>query len=238
MGTMAAAWTCAAAAMTTADAAFDNGIICSHEQFVLAPDEQYEATIDAFRASGMVWFTADKAEVERLRAVVFRTGHLNKDVVGRSAQEIGVKAGLDIPVSISVILVVADGAGIADVLAKEKLCPVVAILPYTDFHDAISKAKANLLVEGAGHSAALHSHDADHIRTMDLALPISRLVVNQASSLKAGGSVSLFRSCSKQHADLDYRTSKPCVLERHEGKLDPMPASRHQAASRRQCRLL
>jgi succinate-semialdehyde dehydrogenase len=178
-----------AAAMITAGAAFDNGIICSHEQFVLAPEEQYEATIDAFRATGKVWFTADKAEVERVRAVVFRNGHLNKDVVGRSAQEIGAKAGLDIPASARVILVPADGAGTADVLAKEKLCPVVAILPYTTFDDAVAKAKANLLVEGAGHSAALHSHDADHIRAMGLALPISRLVVNQASSLTAGGSL-------------------------------------------------
>jgi len=121
--------------------------------------------------------------------VVFRNGHMNKDVVGRSAQEIGAKAGLDIPASARVILVPADGAGTADALAKEKLCPVVAILPYTTFEDAVAKAKANLLVEGAGHSAALHSHDAEHIRTMGLALPVSRLVVNQASSLTAGGSL-------------------------------------------------
>jgi len=178
-----------AAEKITAGAAFDNGIICSHEQFVLAPEEQYEATVEAFLATGKVWFTADKAEVERLRVVVFHNGHLNKDVVGRSAQEIGAKAGLDIPAPVRVILVPAEGAGTTDVLAKEKLCPVVAILPYTTFEDAVAKAKANLLVEGAGHSAALHSHDEDHIRAMGLALPISRLVVNQASSLTAGGSL-------------------------------------------------
>jgi hypothetical protein len=28
-----------------APAAFDNGIICSHEQFVLAPEDSYEETI-------------------------------------------------------------------------------------------------------------------------------------------------------------------------------------------------
>src|SRR3954451_9233309 len=42
---------------------------------------------------------------------------------------------------------------------------------------------------GAGHSAALHSHDEEHIRQMGLELPISRLVVNQASALTAGGSL-------------------------------------------------
>jgi succinate-semialdehyde dehydrogenase len=34
-----------------------------------------------------------------------------------------------------------------------------------------------------------HSHDESHIRYMGLELPISRLVVNQASALTAGGSL-------------------------------------------------
>ncbi|HYZ63401.1 MAG TPA: bifunctional acetaldehyde-CoA/alcohol dehydrogenase, partial [Acetobacteraceae bacterium] len=170
-------------------ASFDNGIICSHEQFVLAPQEKYRETIDQFLATGKVWFTEDKAQVEKLRQVVFNDGHLNKDVVGRPAHEIARKAGIDIPESVRVILLPAEGAGTADVLAKEKLCPVVAILPYQSFDEAIEKAKANLLVEGAGHSAALHSNNEEHIREMGLALPISRLVVNQPSALTAGGSL-------------------------------------------------
>jgi succinate-semialdehyde dehydrogenase len=178
-----------AAAKIAAGAAFDNGIICSHEQFVLTPREKYGETIAAFENTGSVWFTDDDAKVEKLRQVVFPNGHLNKDVVGRSAQEIGEKAGIDVPASAKIILVPARGAGTHDVLAKEKLCPVVAILPYDSFEEAIEKAKSNLLIEGAGHSAALHSNDEAHIRAMGLALPVSRLVVNQASSLTAGGSL-------------------------------------------------
>jgi succinate-semialdehyde dehydrogenase len=98
--------------------------------------------------------------------------------------------GVDVPASARIILLPAKGAGTDDILAKEKLCPVVAILPYQDFKEAVAKAKANLLVEGAGHSAALHSNDEGHIRNAGLELPISRLVVNQPSSLTAGGSLS------------------------------------------------
>ena len=173
-----------------AGASFDNGIICSHEQFVLTPEEQYDATVDAFLATGKVWFTADPDEVQLIRDLIFPGGHMNKDVVGKPAQEIAAKAGLDIPASTRVILVPAIGAGTDDVLAMEKLCPVVAILAYKTFDEAVSQAKANLLVEGAGHTAALHSNDDDHIRMMGLELPISRLVVNQASALTAGGSLS------------------------------------------------
>ena len=183
-------WRCGPAVeKIVAGASFDNGMICSHEQFVLTPEERYNETIERFLATGKVWFTADKSEVQKFRDVMFPGGHLNKDVVGKSARQIGTKAGIDIPETIRVILLKADGAGTKDVLAKEKLCPVVAILPYRTFDEAVAQAKANLLVEGAGHSAALHSNNEEHIRLMGLALPISRLVVNQASALTAGGSL-------------------------------------------------
>jgi succinate-semialdehyde dehydrogenase len=170
-------------------ASFDNGIICSHEQFVLAPDDSYDETIRLFGETGKVWFTDDKDQIQRIRETVFPDGHLNKDVVGKSPHEIGKLAGLDVPESARLILVPAEGAGEADLLAREKLCPVIAILPYKGFPEAVQKAKANLLVEGAGHSAALHSNDDEHIRSAGLELPISRLVINQASSLTAGGSL-------------------------------------------------
>jgi succinate-semialdehyde dehydrogenase len=178
-----------AAEMIVAGASFDNGIICSHEQFVLTPKELYDDTVAAFLATGKVWYTAETSQVQKLRDVVFQHGHLNKNVVGRSAREIAAKAGIDIADTVRVILVPADGSGTEDILAKEKLCPVVAIFPYETFEEAVARAKANLLVEGAGHSAALHSNTDAHIRQMGVELPVSRLVVNQASALTAGGSL-------------------------------------------------
>tara|TARA_B100001057_G_scaffold294958_1_gene295071 strand:+ start:3765 stop:5153 length:1389 start_codon:yes stop_codon:yes gene_type:complete len=170
-------------------ASFDHGIICSHEQFVIAPEEDYDQTVQTFTDTGKVWFTDDKEQIQTLREVVFQDGHLNKDVVGKSASEVGKMAGIDVPETVRLILLPADGSGTEDILAKEKLCPVIAIVPYTNFDDAVAKAKANLLVEGAGHSAALHSNNNDHIEQAGLDLPISRLVVNQPSSTTAGGSL-------------------------------------------------
>ena len=170
-------------------ASFDHGIICSHEQFVFAPEECFDETIELFTNTGKVWFTDDHNQIQKLRDVVFIDGHLNKDVVGKSASEVGKLAGIEIPDSSRLILLPADGSGTEDVLAKEKLCPVIAIVSYATFEDAISMAKSNLLVEGAGHSAALHSNDDENIQKAGLELPISRLVVNQPSSTSAGGSL-------------------------------------------------
>ena len=170
-------------------ASFDNGIICSHEQFILTPEERYQDTLKLFEATGKVWFTADKDKIQKLRTVVFPGGQLNKDVVGKSCRQIGAMAGMDIPENTRLILLPAEGAGIQDILAREKLCPVVAILPYKTFQEAVAKAKANLLLEGAGHSAAVHSNTETNIRYAGIELPVSRLVVNQASSFTAGGSL-------------------------------------------------
>lgn len=170
-------------------ASFDNGIICSHEQFVFAPEEEYAQTLRLFDETGKVWITEDEEQIDALRDLVFPDGHLNKDVVGRSPHEIGAMVGIDVPESARLILLPAKGAGTDDVLAKEKLCPVIAILPYRTFDEAVAKARANLLVEGAGHSAALHSENDDNIRAAGVHLPVSRLVVNQPSSLTAGGSL-------------------------------------------------
>ena len=170
-------------------ASFDHGIICSHEQFVFAPEENFDKTIELFTSSGKVWFTDDQSQIKKLRNVVFQDGNLNKDVVGKSASDVGKLAGVEVPETSRLILLPADGSGTEDVLAKEKLCPVIAIVPYKTFEDAVSMAKSNLLVEGAGHSAALHSNNDQNIKKAGLELPISRLVVNQPSSTSAGGSL-------------------------------------------------
>ena len=145
--------------------------------------------LSAFKATGKVWFTEDKAQIQKLRETVFPGGHLNKDVVGKSPRQVGALAGVDVPDSARIILLPAEGAGSKDLLAKEKLCPVVAILPYKTFQDAVAAAKANLLIEGAGHSAAVHSNNEGNIRCAGVELPVSRLVVNHASSFTAGGSL-------------------------------------------------
>jgi succinate-semialdehyde dehydrogenase len=170
-------------------ASFDNGIICSHEQFVFAPRESYQAVIDQFLATGKVWFTSDPEQVQKFRDLLFIHGHMNKDVVGKTPQAIGAMIGITVPETARIILIPARGAGEDDILAREKLCPVVAILPYDSFTDAVEAARANLLVEGAGHSAAVHSNTEANIRAMGVALPVSRLVVNQASAITAGGAL-------------------------------------------------
>lgn len=97
-------------------------------------------------------------------------------------------AGVVVPSASKIVILKAKGAGSVDVLCKEKMFPIMITLSYKTFEEAVEIAKTNLLYEGAGHTAAIHSNNDTHIEFAGTALPISRLVVNQPSSTGAGGS--------------------------------------------------
>ena len=177
-----------AAAKIVIGTAFDNGLICSHEQCVFVPEEKYDDAVKAFTDTGKVWYSDDEKVVDAFRKTLFNAGKLNPKVIGLPAWRVSEAAGIEIPKSMRIILLKVAGAGTADILCKEKLCPVVCLLPYRTFENALTMAQANLEVEGKGHSAALHSNDENHIREAGLHLTVSRLVINQTSATSAGGS--------------------------------------------------
>lgn len=166
---------------------FDNGIICSGEQSIIAPAEKYDDVITAFKTNG-AYYVDDQTVVDKFRAALFTDGHLFSDAVGQSVAKMGELAGVAIPEGTKVILLRSNDRD-DDVLRKEKMFPVMVAFKYDSFTEAIAIAKKNLCLEGAGHSAAIHSNNDAHIEAAGIALPISRLVVNEPSSTTAGGSL-------------------------------------------------
>ena len=167
---------------------FDNGIICSGEQSIIAPEEVYAEVMGAAVENG-AFYAEDDETVEKFRRALFIDGIINKDVVGQSVQNIAKLAGVNVPSDAKVIILKASGIGNEDVLCKEKMCPVLAAFKYGTFEEAIRIAQINLNVEGKGHTAAIHSNNREHIEYAGVKLSISRLVVNAPSSTTAGGSL-------------------------------------------------
>ncbi len=166
---------------------FDNGIICSGEQCIIAPKEDHVAVMAAFGRNG-AYYIQDESTVDKFRKIMFPEGRINSALVGKSVQYIADAAGVSVPENTKIIVLKPQGRGTADLLCKEKMFPIMITLPYDTFEEAVEIANTNLLYEGAGHTAAIHSHNEEHIRHAGAVLPISRLVVNQPSSTGAGGS--------------------------------------------------
>ncbi|MDR1495838.1 MAG: aldehyde dehydrogenase family protein [Clostridiales Family XIII bacterium] len=179
--------------MIVAGRVFDNGIICSAEQSIVFPAEKEDEVIKTLARNGVVTLPRKGALVSALRDALFTGDGMNRRLVGQSARTVAEAAGipdlgLAIPEDTKVVALFADGPGAADKLSGEKMCPILALYPYETFEEAVDIAKTNLEYEGKGHSASIHSSDEAHIEYAGLALPVSRLLVNQTSAMNAGGS--------------------------------------------------
>ncbi len=165
---------------------FDNGIICSGDQTLIAPESKYDEIIAEFKKQG-AFFTDDPETVDKFRQAVFPGGAMNKALVGQSTAKIAEAAGVEVPEGTKVIIVKTDKYGKDDVLSKEKMCPFMSSYSYKTWEEGVAIAKANLLVEGAGHSCSIQSNNQEHIEYAGLTLPVSRVLVNQSCATMNGG---------------------------------------------------
>ncbi|PAB60505.1 aldehyde dehydrogenase family protein [Anaeromicrobium sediminis] len=166
---------------------FDNGIICSGEQTIIAHKDDYDNVMKAFEDQGC-YLVKGEEDKKKFRDTIFHDGHMNKDVVGQTTAKIAEMAGVEIPADTKIILLEADGIGEEDLLCKEKMCPVMSTFKYENIDEAVMIAKTNLDMEGSGHSAAIHSNTLENIEKAGAGLSVSRLVVNAPSATTAGGS--------------------------------------------------
>ncbi|MDR1769539.1 MAG: aldehyde dehydrogenase family protein [Hungatella sp.] len=176
----------AAAGRMIASRIFDNGIICSGTQSIIAPEKDYEKIMKEFEDQG-AYFIDDPAVTSKLAEVVFPGGNISKHVVGQSVQAIAGLAGISIPEDRKVIVVKPEKYGAGVVWSKEKMCPIMAAYSYKTWEEAVDIAYQNLLVEGEGHSADIQSDNREHVEYAGVKLPVSRVMVNQTSSSMAGG---------------------------------------------------
>lgn len=167
--------------------AFDNGIICSGEQSFIYYKEDKEEVFEAFRKHGAYFAPAE--DHDKIVNAIFTDGSISRDIVGQSVEFIAKKAGITIPQGTRIIVVEAQGVGKKDLICKEKMCPVMTCLPYSNFDEALDIAKANLNVEGTGHTCGIHSNNQANIIKVGSEISVSRIIVNAPCSITAGGSI-------------------------------------------------
>ena len=116
---------------------------------------------------------------------------MRPEPIGASAASIAGIAGISVPADTRLLLLKGDFEHQDTVLRKEKLSPVALVYAYERFEDALAVAHANLSLIGKGHSAVIHSTDAQRIEQVGATLPVSRVIVNQACNFTTGGAFSI-----------------------------------------------
>jgi acetaldehyde dehydrogenase/alcohol dehydrogenase len=174
---------------------FDNGMICASEQAVILDREIRQAALEEFRTLKAHHVNAEEKAL--LQHHLFGGGagsscaesRLNTEVVGQSAAQIARAAGFEVPADTSVILVDVDHVGPDEPMTREKLCPVLAVLTAADRDQGVELASAMVEFNGLGHSAAVHTQDAQFAEEFGHAVKACRIIWNAPSSQGGIGDV-------------------------------------------------
>jgi acetaldehyde dehydrogenase / alcohol dehydrogenase len=175
----------AAATRIVDSKSFDNSCLCTNESVVIVEERVADAFGRALRSAGAFLLDADQAD--RLREVVFPQGRFTPAVVGRSATWLAEQAGVQVPHSTKVLVGEFDQVVPEEVLAREKLTPLLGLVRVPSAAAGIKAARAVLRISGAGHSAAVHSTDPETILAFGAACNVLRVAVNVGNSLGSAG---------------------------------------------------
>lgn len=164
---------------------YDNGVLCTCEQSVICAGNLYDSLVKGLVEAGA--YLVKENEVQKLRDGFFPGGVLNKDLVGSSPFEIAKVSGFEVPENSKILLAPVSKTGKEELLAKEKLAPILALYKYSAWKEAVDIALKNLLNEGQGHSAVIHSSNKANIEYAANILPVSRVGVGMVGSSGLGG---------------------------------------------------
>ncbi len=167
---------------------FDNATSCSSENSLVVVDSVRAPLLAALQSRGAVLLSA--AQKAKLQQLMFPDGKLSAAATGQSARVIAERAGLPAVAALnpSILIVEEDGFGAEHPFSGEKLSPVLALYAARDFEHAMSIVERIYTYQGAGHSVGLHSARPERALALGLALPVSRVIVDQAHCIATGGS--------------------------------------------------
>ena len=165
--------------------AFDNSVLCTNESVLIAEAGIADKLQAALTRAGA--YVLDEDGARRLRAFMFPGGHLNTDVVGRDAAWIAGQAGLRVTPKTRVLVAPFGQVISEEVLAHEKLSPVLGMTTVADTARGIRAARAVVRIAGAGHSAAIHSENPEVITDFATQVPVLRVSVNVGNSTGSSG---------------------------------------------------
>jgi acyl-CoA reductase-like NAD-dependent aldehyde dehydrogenase len=108
-------------------------------------------------------------------------GDLKMWFVGQSADKLAAAGGIEAP-GARLVVFEADASNAAGAQARERLAPVLSFFEVDGEEQAFDLCLALLEYEGTGHTANIHTTDADRQRRFAAAMPASRVLINTPSA--------------------------------------------------------
>ncbi|MFZ7224032.1 bifunctional acetaldehyde-CoA/alcohol dehydrogenase [Avibacterium avium] len=176
--------------------AFDNGMICASEQAAIVDAEIYDDFIKEMKSYGV--YLVNKKEKAMLEEFMFGAkancancagAKLNTNVVGKPAHWIAQQAGFEVPEKTNILLAECKEVGPKEPLTREKLSPVLALLKSHSREEGVQLAEKMVEFNGLGHSAAIHTKDAELAKEFGERVKAIRVIWNSPSTFGGIGDV-------------------------------------------------
>lgn len=168
---------------------FDNGMVCASEQAAILDTEIYDTAMAEFaRLHAHRCTPEEKAKLEQLIFGVTANdancagAKLNASVVGQSPVRIAEMAGFTVPADTSILVAEVAEVGPSEPLTREKLAPVLAVLRAESREHGLQLAEQMVEFDGLGHSAAIHTEDAELAEEFGRRVKAIRVIWNSPSS--------------------------------------------------------
>ena len=172
----------AAAEKIVASKSFDCGVICGSENNLVVDASVREQFVSALVSQGAAVLSPE--EKQRFMSIVFdpETGHLQRNLVGQTAEVLAEAASITRPDTIRLIVVPATREEIPGPLGHEKLAPILSLFETAGDDDSIAICRTILLGQGIGHTAIIHTQNEQQAQRYGLEVPASRILINSGGS--------------------------------------------------------
>jgi acyl-CoA reductase-like NAD-dependent aldehyde dehydrogenase len=175
----------ALAPVLVSDKNFDHGSPCSAPSVLLVDRPAAAALRDAVAACGA--HVCGDDEAAQVQAHAWPAGRFNAKVVGRPAAEIAAGAGVRVDPDTAALVLPLMQPEAGHPLLREKLSPLLTVVVVDGLDGAIAVARMMLAHGGAGHTAGIHTADAEQAVAWGAALDYYRVIVNGSTVLGSTG---------------------------------------------------
>ena len=165
--------------------AFDNGLLPSAEQFVIAESMIASEVKMQMMQAGAHFMSGD--EERQLLAHLYLGSEINPAFIGKEAKVLADLAGFTVAEETRVLVSEQPYIFDENPFATALQCPILTFYLESDWIHACDKCIQLLKEKQNGHTLAIHSKDQAIIREFALKKPVGRMLVNTGASLAGIG---------------------------------------------------
>src|SRR5262249_35206709 len=107
-----------------------------------------------------------------------QTRRFKPHIIGQGAAALAELAQIRRRYPIKLLVIPTGMVAAENCLAAEKLAPVLSLFTVGDTDEGLMVCRALLDIDGSGHTAIIHTQDADLVQRFAAEMPVSRILVN------------------------------------------------------------